>query len=119
MAGGTWCNAVSPGSRRGLLWFPVVGGCLLVALAGGGCSSSSPPPSQYPQADVDAPENWLSIPVAEFSKRCPAFVKAVAAKELKVPDSGIMRVTDEGLQSFKVRIADGVIKEAWRERPAE
>jgi len=59
------------------------------------------------------------MPVAQFSQRCPAFVKAIAARELKVPDSGIMLVTDEALKSYKVRIADGVIQEAWRERPPE
>jgi len=94
------------------------GGCLAVALAGVGCSSSQPQP-QYPQVDFEAPENWLPIPVAEFSKLCPAFVKAIAAKELKVPESGIMRVTDEGLRSYKVRIQDGAIKEVWRERSAK
>jgi len=90
----------------------------VIAVVVAGCSSKPAP--QYPQADFDAPANWPSITVAQFEKQCPDFVKALKAGQVQTPDPPApILVANEGMQHFKVRIENGVIKEAWRERLAD
>ncbi len=90
---------------------------VIAALLLVGCTKPAPPPDV--RTALEAPERWVSIPVAEFERECPDFAKALADGTLTLPDPHTAFVSNVGLESFKVRIEKGVVKEAWRERPAE
>ena len=90
---------------------------VVAALLLGGCTKPSPPADV--RTALEAPERWVSIPVAEFEQECPDFCKALADGTLTLPDAHTALVSNMGLENFKARIEKRVVKEAWRERTAD
>lgn len=89
----------------------------VAALLLAGCSKPAPPVNVL--ADLDDPARWQPMSLENFDRECPGYAKAVASGALALPDPHTGLVSNVGMETFKVRIENGKIKAAWRERRSD